>query len=1021
MSREVKLTMSLVDAVSGPGRAAAASLRGLQAAATSLKNVSVAGLGAAFREMGEGARRVQRASAAMAPAGAAIGLGLAKGASSVYEIEKSLNVSVAAGNLDLAQRNEFMAEAVRLNAEFAATSGEIIQAGNKLLRAGMSYDQMMGSLPGVLSTAQAMDVPMEDASRAIVDSMVSMRMAMHDTQSTMQSSIRIADLYAHAVNATTGELEDFALSSRYFNPVAASMGMSPEEAMALQIALAKNGIKGSSAGTGLRSAPVSIADPSKKARQAFARLGIDPADFTGERAGDASGASVAAALEAAGFSAEGIEDAIDNVLSDPAMRAAPARAAIAILDTIGEEIGVATAEDRALVSDAIQRAIMSGVKEVDLVGALRALRESGAGIADFTAIFGRNHASKMMALDPAIFDAAIADIEANAAGTSKRMREAMMAGIVGDVAEADAAFEALFVNIGRAGVLADASRAIAGLAEAVSDLAAANPKLLRLATYSAAAVAVLPALGFAAMGVGAALSLLVSPLALATVGIGALVALNWSSVVGGFRAFSQGLRNNLSPTTLKALRDARDAVAGWLGSFGRGGVELRRVGLELGRLAAGGITAIVQTAPGLRNVGAAFGPLATAARSFAVDKLLALREAGEIVADFAAKAGPAMSPALASAISLVGGSLDVLGRGAGAVGRVSSGALEGILSFARGVVGGIDTEALAEIGRGLSGLFDTLGAALPNLSAAFDKVDLSFARFAEEAGGAVGRGISAVITALANGREGLSNAWEGVKGIFTQIGGYTPSFGGIVSAVTSFVGTIVTAAENLAGAVRRMLEAVNLMPRGGAGAPAVSAWSGDGVPVGGGNGTRPSSSAFNGDGVPVGGGAGTGPRDGGGRSTGGLVRDGFRYEVNERGQEFITLRGVSGYITPAHRLPEAVDDDTRNALWRPIMPAPIDVQAIVASLARPYDLPQPSLGRDVRALPKQLASAPQAEPFDLSSLARSVGGADRDRGRRPVQISISGNSFHGVSRADAKGFADELGRQLSRSPQVAMD
>ena len=1017
MSREVKLTMSLVDAVSGPGRAAAASLRSLQAAAGALKNVSLAGVGAAFREMGEGARRLQRASATMAPAGAAIGLGLAKGAQDVYAIEKSLNVSVAAGNLDLQQRNAFMAEAVRLNAEYAATSGEIIDAGNKLLRAGMGYDQMMGSLPGVLSTAQAMDVPMEDASRAIVDSMVSMRMAMHDTQSTMLSSTRIADLYAHAVNATTGELEDFALSSRYFNPVAAAMGMTPEEAMALQIALAKNGIKGSSAGTGLRSAPVSIADPSPKARGAFARLGINPADFVGERSGDASGASVAAALEAAGFSAEGIEDTIDGVLSDPAMRAAPARAAIAILDTIGEEIGVATAEDRALVSDAIQRAIVSGVKEVDLVGALRALRDGGAGISDFTAIFGRNHASKMLALDPAIFDDAIADIEENAAGTSKRMREAMMARIVGDVAEADAAFESLFVGIGRAGVLADASRAIAGLAEAVNDLAAANPKLLRLATYSAAAVAVLPALGFAAMGVGAALSLLVSPLALATVGIGALVALNWSSVVGGFRAFSQGLRNNLSPTTLKALRDARDAVAGWLGSFGKGGIELRRVGLELGRMAAGGVTAIVDAAPGLRNVGSAFGPLATAARSFAVDKLLALREAGAIIADFAARAGPAFSPALASAIALVGGSLDVLGRGAGAAGRLIGGATEGVLAFGRGIIEGIDPGALAAAGRGVTAVLDGLALPLDRLRGLFDSIDLDAAGLAGRLGGAVGQGISWVVEDLARGHTALTAAWDSLRSTLVQIGSYAPDFSTIMAGIRSFVGFMSESAERLKGAAEAI---ASIRPFGGGGANRSSDVFGDGsVPVGGGSGAAPASAAVGS--VPVGGGAGTGPRDGGGRATGGLVRDGYTYRVNERGEETITMRGVSGYITPHHRLPEALANDTRTAPKGTVMPEPIDIAAIVATLAPPHYRPQQARGGDVRAAPWRPAASPQAAPIDLSSLARSVGGADRDRGRPPVQISISGNSFHGVSRADAKGFADELGRQLSRSPQVAMD
>ena len=88
------------------------------------------------------------------------------------------------------------------------------------------------------------------------------------------------------------------------------------------------------------------------------------------------------------------------------------------------------------------------------------LKEKSATIGDFTAIFGKQHASKLMAIDPDHFDTILATVNKNAEGTAKRMRTWMMSGIVGDVNEMAAAFEKLAISIGKAGLLKDASNLI---------------------------------------------------------------------------------------------------------------------------------------------------------------------------------------------------------------------------------------------------------------------------------------------------------------------------------------------------------------------------------------------------------------------------------------------------------------------------------------------------------------------------------------------------------------------------------
>ena len=471
-SKEARLILRLVDGVSGPAKEITGALGRVNAATTRLSRMATLP-GRAIKETG---RHFKRATQGMSAFSGAITLGAGAAMRQVFDLEKQLNISMAAGKLTLQQRQAVMDKAVDLNKDYAATSSEIVGGMNELLKAGLGFDTAMGAINGVLDSAQAMGEPISLASDAIVNAMVQLRLPMSTTEEAFASSRRMADLFAYAVNETTASLEDFAISGKYFNPVAAAIGMTAEEAMGLQIALANAGIKGSSAGTGLRSAPVSIAAPTKKGRAAFASLGIDPSKFVkGGKAGAASGSSVAAVLESQGLNAEGIEDAIDQMIKDPKFKKSPAKLANAIINQFGDDLGIVTAEDRSRIQNAVQNHIMKGVKQVDLVGVLKALKKAGAGLAEYDAIFGKQHASKIMALDPEDAAAYIRRVNEEAAGTAKTMREAMMYGIVGQWNELTAAVEKFSVALGKSGLLEDFAAGMGKLAKAVSDLVSRTP------------------------------------------------------------------------------------------------------------------------------------------------------------------------------------------------------------------------------------------------------------------------------------------------------------------------------------------------------------------------------------------------------------------------------------------------------------------------------------------------------------------------------------------------------------------
>ncbi len=588
-SREARLILRLIDGVSGPAKGIVAALGNVKTAATGF----AAAAAMPARALANAGRNFRRTSQDMVGASAPIVLGATAMGKAVYNMEKQLNISMAAGNLNMQQRGALMEKATLLNKEYAATSADIVGGVNEMLKAGFTYDQAIGSIEGILDTAQAMDVEIAEASAAVVNNMTALRLEMGNTDQAFKSSKRLADLFAYSVNETTASLEDFATSGKYFNPVAAAMGMSAEEATAWQIALAKAGIKGSSAGTGLRSAPVSIAAPTKGAREALAGLGIEPGQYVGERLGDATGASLAGSLEASGVTvAEGMEEAFDQMLKDPKLKKSPAKFANAFMDRFGEELGIATVEDRAAITDTIQTALTKGVSNVDMQGFLKVLKDKGATMADYTAIFGKQHASKIMAIDPDEFTKILDNVNKKAEGTAKRMRTWMMSGIVGDVNELAAAFEKLAIAIGKAGLLKDASDLIDRIATSIDNLANANPELLRFGAYAALALAAIAPLGFAISGLASAFGFLLNPITLAAAALGTFAFYNWDEITQEIKDFGDAFRISLDPQTVRLWESMVGRFKNAMNTLTGGGFDVD--GGKWGRAFADGLDAAVR-------------------------------------------------------------------------------------------------------------------------------------------------------------------------------------------------------------------------------------------------------------------------------------------------------------------------------------------------------------------------------------------------------------------------------------------
>ena len=181
-SREARLILRLIDGVSGPAKGIVSALGTVKAATTGF----AAAAAMPGRALASAGRSFRRTSQDMVGASAPIMLGATAMGKAVYDMEKQLNISMAAGNLNLQQRGMLMEKATLLNKQYAATSAEIVAGANELLKAGLSYDQTMGSMEGILDTAQAMDVEIADASAAVVNAMTSLRMPMKTNRRGVQ-------------------------------------------------------------------------------------------------------------------------------------------------------------------------------------------------------------------------------------------------------------------------------------------------------------------------------------------------------------------------------------------------------------------------------------------------------------------------------------------------------------------------------------------------------------------------------------------------------------------------------------------------------------------------------------------------------------------------------------------------------------------------------------------------------------------------------------------------------------------
>lgn len=159
-------------------------------------------------------------------------------------------------------------KAIELGADTAFSSGEVATAMTEMAKAGWDSQQIIDGMGGVLAAAAASGESLGTTSTIVADAITGFGLAASD-------STRVADLLTQAANSGTIGITDLGESFKYLAPVAGAMDLSIEDCTTAISAMSMAGIKGSQAGTSLRTMLTNLVKPTDNMAASMKELGIE--------------------------------------------------------------------------------------------------------------------------------------------------------------------------------------------------------------------------------------------------------------------------------------------------------------------------------------------------------------------------------------------------------------------------------------------------------------------------------------------------------------------------------------------------------------------------------------------------------------------------------------------------------------------------------------------------------------------------------------------------------------------------
>lgn len=206
----------------------------------------------------------------------AVGVMAVKTAANFTKSMAQVGVATGAGGRHLQTLKDY---ALEMGAKTIFSANEAAEAMLNLAKAGLTPAQITGgALKSTMSLAAAGSMELAEAGNLVGASMKTFRLEAKD-------SGRIADALAGGANKSAADVRELATSLSQAGQSAAMNKLTLNETVGTLAAMADQGLRGSDAGTSLKTFLMRLNPVTKKAKEEMARLGLDFYDANGEFVG----------------------------------------------------------------------------------------------------------------------------------------------------------------------------------------------------------------------------------------------------------------------------------------------------------------------------------------------------------------------------------------------------------------------------------------------------------------------------------------------------------------------------------------------------------------------------------------------------------------------------------------------------------------------------------------------------------------------------------------------------------------
>lgn len=234
---------------------------------------------------GKQARQLQSAVMGLAGAGQSAGLALSIGvtapltAAAALSVKQIADVEDALANLKAAaqptaeQLEQIKEASTAMSRELGVGVQNVISAETELLKAGMSLeDTLGGATQAAVQFAKVGEMDVANAAVVLTDAV----------NVFGENAQRSADLMSAAADASSISIQDMAQSFAMASAVAGSASQNLEDTAAAIAVLGMNGLKGSDAGTSLKTMLLRLMAPAEQAQKVIEKYGLVLRDSNGE-------------------------------------------------------------------------------------------------------------------------------------------------------------------------------------------------------------------------------------------------------------------------------------------------------------------------------------------------------------------------------------------------------------------------------------------------------------------------------------------------------------------------------------------------------------------------------------------------------------------------------------------------------------------------------------------------------------------------------------------------------------------